>query len=48
MRRRYGKQKDRGGAYCPAVYGMQAEKLYDLEKPPEHPGKIGIQQVLSL
>jgi hypothetical protein len=48
LRRIYGKQKDRGGAYCAAMYGVQAEKLHDLEKPPEHPGKVGIQEVLSL
>jgi hypothetical protein len=30
------------------VYGMQAEELYDIKKPPEYPGKAGIQQVLSL
>jgi hypothetical protein len=48
MRRNYGKQKDRGGACCVAMYGMQAEELYDLEKPPEHSGKAGIQEVLSL
>ena len=30
------------------MYGMQATKLYHEKEPKEHPGKIGIEEVLQI
>jgi hypothetical protein len=44
----YGDQEDSGGIDSPAMQRVQAAQLHHQQKPPEYPGKAGIQQILSL